>query len=727
MAWTPPPPPGSKPTGSQPTAQIPPPPSPPPPTPASPPRPVSKISLIVAALIAVAALGGYWFYKNTIDVPRAGDIQKLIENQLSRPNLTIESISTKTTQKNGNREELEYTAIAKLSAAEYQKITLNSYLLDHGANPDVARQIGQIMARPNIKEILAAAQIETPLPDIQDKVLIKQVAPAGQKITYSGHATAMRDGNGWHSELSDAPKADQKPPDGLRLEEFSGDVLDVDKAEASADLGQFLKNANQDVLKKLTGAMEQIQAKRLGKYLAKLQPGALFKGTATKDDGSMVVLYLEISKLDTESQTITAALRNDGGWDDYRRLQGTYAFLENKGEFILKLGTRSEQAVQNCGSFLEWSENFEISFLLDDDVLTAAPKNWGTRYEFKLNWIPSTEKENVIAKATKTQQEWLDATAVNKKYAAHVTLPSRAWSRQYYLVFTKQERNGASAVLGGIVEFPEQKWRRPFSGLLVLNKYRAEGAPLRLLWKAQNNNVAMQLDEQNPFACGSDIELYPQLDEGNFTCETHRGSGRDWHWEFNPFNGNIPALSSGNEEAPGTTQNPTTSTNAVQISGVFWKNGSEEVPLPRTTWRKEVESKSDISILTAFYFRATGAVPKITGNEIVLLHKGATGDLGEKFIIEGDDPSFVIFKLDKDSTESRSFRATGRFDVDLKKMEFDWFNIFGFGKKKVKYELQVIDVQSQNCRITSTLSSGYYAIFDGAAFYVFEYVAPPKK
>jgi hypothetical protein len=169
-------------------------------------------------------------------------------------------------------------------------------------------------------------------------------------------------------------------------------------------------------------------------------------------------------------------------------------------------------------------------------------------------------------------------------------------------------------------------------------------------------------------------------------------------------------------------------------SGVFLKDQGQEIVVPSLAVRSEDGTPDEIAVLRSYYFKATGPVPKITGDQVTLIHKGPTTDLGQDYVIEGVDSKFIIFKLGTDSQDPGAFKTTGRFDLAQKKMEFNWLNVpvlgvnlFGVSKKKIRYDVQNVDDKTQVCTVVSKLSSACYAFFDGKDFYVFQYVAPPKK
>lgn len=729
MSWTPPPPPGSENVSNAATGTPPPPPPSPAPAASLPPaKPKSKMLWIGLAAAAIIALAGYWYYSNHIDVPQLADIKKLVESRLSQPSLSVKSVSAKVVSKNGNSLEMAYTAVAELTEAKYESIPTGKYLSDHGADPAIAQQIQNILARRDIKEILAEAQMETLPASLQGKTLVKQVVAAGKTITYAGQITATRGNNGWAPELTGQPQASERLPQGLGLSQFSGEVLDVDKPENAAALEQLVKSADQNVLNKMNDAIARLHDKNVTKHLAQVQPGTLFKGTATKSNGDVQILYLEISTLNADRQEITAALRNDGGWDDYRRFQGTYALNDNTGEFSIKLNTRSEQFVQNCGPFLDWQGNYDLNLTFDGDALTTTLQCWMGRFDIKFGKIPDDQKAKAIADATDTQQKWLAATMPGKNYQVIATWPRLAWSRNYYFTFTKQERNGASAVIEGLLQDPITGWRRAFSGMLVLNNYRADGRRLRIIADGQNNAIANQRDPNSPFAY-SGYTWYPQLDDGRFSFDSSEGGS--WHLEFTPYTGSLPIPATVDASGGGITDGIKPLAPALSSSFVWKGLDGQEIALPKAAINVEI-NPLDKSLGT-YYFKPPGTVPKVTGDNAVFVHKGVTIDLSQMYSTDGFDSKFIFFKLGDGKGLLTPRQYAGVLNADCKvdpnsgKVEMDSGHLLGIGKTTIRHNEQDIDAQTQQCTITSKLPSGFYAIMVAGNFYIFEYVAPSNK
>jgi hypothetical protein len=194
-----------------------------------------------------------------------------------------------------------------------------------------------------------------------------------------------------------------------------------------------------------------------------------------------------------------------------------------------------------------------------------------------------------------------------------------------------------------------------------------------------------------------------------------------------------PALDDPKTQTPATTTPPAADTTAA--TSVTLNNGGQEVTIPAMVVRTEDGTADDIEVMRTYYFQANGPIPQKTGDTVVLTHKGPTTDLSQDYVIEGADSRFILFKLATDETTPGAFKVKGRYDVKAKKMELNTLTVpglgslgaFGLSKKKIRYAAQDVDGQTQVCTITSKLSSAYYAFFDGKDFYVFQYVAPPKK
>ena len=391
-------------------------------------------------------------------------------------------------------------------------------------------RIKQVLSGPGGDWIRNDAGLTTNVESVTGLVLLRESTKAQSRFTATGDIQAQRPVRAWEIHVANV-QVNASPVGSLRSQ-FTGNVLLLDRPD---DVQKF-KTSLADALATLT-TLQQSQKKyqeKLAKdetdrrqaLLAKIAPGTLFNGTATQGTNTPQPLWLEITDMDPDRKTIRALLRNDGGWDDARRFEGTFELDTTKNLTSVVLKTDASQLVQNCGPFLEWNETYQWSLKLDGDSLTAPGNNWS--YKFT-RLADDAKKQAEITFAKENATKWLAATKAGMIYKVTASLADRAWSEEYFFTFTKQEKEGL--VIEGTLELPSRGFSRKFTATLLTNKYKANRKPLRLL--TLGTDAVKQANKLSPLAYGSDNYWYPQLDNDRMRFDDDTPS-LHWHLEFVP-------------------------------------------------------------------------------------------------------------------------------------------------------------------------------------------------
>lgn len=497
----------------------------------------AKLQIGGGFVLAVLLLLGYLVTKDIYRVPNHTAIKNAVEAQVKKPGQRVADVTAEIiNDADPKHVQLRFAAKMELTEPYYTQLNPSTYVTSQGADSSLFDRITVLMEGRGGARIRELANITGNVENLNQCVLLKQSAPVGYSYNIIGNMSAGKYGNAWQLSLS-GMQPDQNQPQGQIASEFQGKVMITDRPEDAEKLKSIIANAK-DVVQRLEKAQQTYaqedkaaQQQRIVSAISKIQVGSLFVGSASEGRGDPKVLYFEITALDKDQNTVTAILRNDGGWIDARRFQGTYSYDTDRNVLNVKLATRSDDAVRDCGPFLELIQDWTITCSLDGDSLTGKSGNWS----YTFNRVADDQKDSAIAKARDEEMKWLAATQQGKMYRVFTTVSQKAWSKEYLFTFTKQERNGI--VLEGVLEQPGRGWRRHFRGTLIANRYKADGKTLRLITENTEQVVLASKDDNlSPLGNPNTLSWYPKLDNGRFTCDSWIVGGSDnWHMEFEPI------------------------------------------------------------------------------------------------------------------------------------------------------------------------------------------------
>lgn len=333
-------------------------------------------------------------------------------------------------------------------------------------------------------------ELAGPPPAVDDPlqaIVLHQSAAQGTTVDHQGSLLARRAPAGWYLELKSGRFLAALPEGQPRASFGAKTYLENDAADQAA-LRQLA--SHQTVYaEQVMAAREKVQdeirrerEQRRARFLATLQPGALFIGSAVnRHDHTSVALSLEITELGSANQQVTALLRNDGGWSDARTFQGEWREDADAEHFSLVLGTRYNQAVRGAGPLLDASDNWTLNLTVANDGSLAAQTQ---SFDYKFSLVPSTDSTRVRAELTASHRTALEATAANLVYIGAAISKNQQASERVLLRFTQQQNDGA--LLSARFESPERTdWQRPLSGSLQTNRYRSGDQPIRMLMSGE--------------------------------------------------------------------------------------------------------------------------------------------------------------------------------------------------------------------------------------------------
>lgn len=505
------------------------------PGPSPPLSPAAKRGIGIGICLVILAAVAYWVNAYRSSRPSKSAVQQVIEKQLNRIGQQLDKVDIEYLESSVPKTKLlQYSARLELTEALYAHVASSTYLQEQGAPASIYQEISGILTGKGALRIRDLAEVTSRVEALDNWTLLRESAPKGHTFSVVGKILAAKVGDGWRFEPLEQA-ADSKQPAGQRLAEFGDKTLVLDRPQDVAKAKELVANAK-NVLNRLLTAKEQYlaeakaaQERRLQDALSKIQKGALFSGTASRGSDNPQVLYLEITDINQERSAITALLRNDGGWAEARRFQGAYSWDAEQDLLKIRLSTRSEDALPDCGPFLEWYENWTADFSLSGDALAARS---GSGWLYDLKRVADDAKQAEIEKLLEDERNWIEATKAGTVYKVFATLPDRAWSREYLFTFTKQERNGT--VIEGELEQRSKRWKRHFRGTFIANRYKAQHKPLRLITEiAETDRQANNGDQSSPLGYAEHIEWYPKLTKERLTLDSTFGAG--WHLEFDPL------------------------------------------------------------------------------------------------------------------------------------------------------------------------------------------------
>lgn len=492
-----------------------------------------KATVLAAVGLVVLVFLARWIYSEMDRVPGNRLLRQTVEMACSGSGQRVVDVVTDTSIVSSDYASCSFTATLELTEGYFTSTVVDRALQERGIDPTVFHRINELLSGEGGARIKELAKLGTSVEGLDGVTILRQTARPGHRYQISGTIRARRGDRGWEAEVAEA-RPDAGAPTGRRQQDFGPNALALDNPKDAEKIRGIAASAN-EVLKQLEEARDKYMAEQTARdeqwvvgNLSKIRSGSMFSGVATRSGYTPQSLTLEISEVDTSRRTVSALLRNDGGWAEARRFQGTYEANTKERTFRLTLGTRSDQAVGSCGPFLQWDEAFDIKFILDGDVLNGKTNSW----TYRLSYVTDDQKSKEIARVREAEVQWLGATKAGMVYKGTATLVDQAWSEEYLLKFTKQEKNGL--VIEAELTARTSLASRKFRGMLVLNSYMAEGKPLRLI--SDGEQAVKQAGQYSPLRTAGELRWYPQLDQGKLSFD-NTSTGYRWHCVFEPLAG----------------------------------------------------------------------------------------------------------------------------------------------------------------------------------------------
>lgn len=495
------------------------------------PRQLSPKIALIAICVLAGVLIGAWYLTQLGQYPgRSVLTSALSEKLVSSQQITGIKIISKSLDNSGDAV-MDLAATVETKEPCYLPVDRAQALSTLNLDATVFGKINAIVSGKDGQRILKLADLPKPPVDLDQIVFLKESAPAHYSYTMTWRVTLSRRVGAWTPLFSDATDAGN-PPSGKIKSEYGQNAYCITAADDIDRLRKIMADAQasyaklNDVAQKYNQNRQALAQKAREENLRLLSEGAIFQGQAVRNNNNTVPLFIEITSVNPERQSITALVRNDGGWGDGRRFQGTFSYDDDDQVLKLQIASRTEQALRNCGPFLQWEENMAFSLTFNDNVFAGNIGSWSCRF-FR---VPDQERRNFVARQSENQARLLDATKPGKVYSVIATLPDRGWTEEYWFFFTRQDPD--SLKLEGYLQSQTNPGKRRFYGNLILNTYWADGAAIRLF--SDDTDAVKRIREPSPLGYSSKITWLPVLDDGSMRCD-NRHAGPPWHLEFKPL------------------------------------------------------------------------------------------------------------------------------------------------------------------------------------------------
>lgn len=524
----PPPPPPPPPRASGTDLPTPPPPRPPapPPRPPTPPAPRvvplsqrAKLGIGAALLLAVFAFAGIWWLADRASRPPTEAILALLNREAGAAKVQFDRLESTVATKSPTRVELEVKAIGQTPQALYTQLDIGQHLrANYGYDSVAVARALATLSGGDGERLREWAKLGATPPSPAGLTLLKETTPASASLAYSGRIIARKIGDEWRMDLArgafdagaieGAPRS-AFPPDAL----VEGDAATRDRVRSMVKTSTEFAARAEAAGREFAQRLADERRARTRHMLQALKPGSLFTGTVRARHGSdAAALYLEITAQNETSRTLGALLRNDSGGADARPFQGEWRVDEAQGTVALRLGTRANQAISDAGPLVGVFDSWNIDFELSENSELRGQSS-SSSYEFSR--VPDTEAAAVRAEMTRGHSELLAAVAAGRVYLGHATHRRTGESERLLMRIAKQEPK-TGAFSGDFQSLGRAHLTRAFTGLVIGNKYRANGTPVRLAAKPTRGDGHSFLTErwaQDATLQLKDDELVGQTDD----------------------------------------------------------------------------------------------------------------------------------------------------------------------------------------------------------------------
>ncbi|MDB6094351.1 MAG: hypothetical protein JWM32_1913 [Verrucomicrobia bacterium] len=488
-----------------------------------------KVGLAVGMLVAAAAVGAFLFIQQRNRAPSGQLVHDQVEKLVATPQVKVTSVTSTITPTTPAHASVAYQAEAQVSEALYEPADVAALLRDElKLDPETWMKTRKSLSGKTAPRILELAGLKGTDPTLMQATLLHVATPAGTKLSFTGTFAAEKTAEGWQLQGGELNRVTGETR-GQPRSAFSGSTLVVDDAgdmkklrdaaAAQAAVPAKIEQARVAFVKEREAQQEKIIAELLGTIKA----GTVYSGTVTIGSEPPAKIFLEFTNLNPRSRQVLAVLRNDGGWADKRAAKGSYLFDPDAETLTVLLETNSNQAIPDGGPILSERESWRVPFLLNGAKLTARDQ----RRDFTLTRLSEADAAAARKTVEADSLALREATQAGRIYRGIVRNRDGSQGANHLLRFNQQDAE-AGTVVASLEPDGRENWRRTYRGAVAMNRYRAQGGPLKI--ESGANDAVKVAEKTSPVGAPTESVVSLKLADGHL-----RGDSADFSYDFAPL------------------------------------------------------------------------------------------------------------------------------------------------------------------------------------------------
>ena len=442
---------------------------------------INSPALLIFALLGALACGGCGKRE-----PSSAEIRQFLNSHAAGAPYQVTEVKTEAFPVEADKLKVKFQATGKLTEPFFSTIDLTSFAQAQNwpIDPERVQKARTLTSGPQGERLLQLARI-TPPPGLDAVTVLKQSAPSGYNFTFEGEILAERKVDSWNLTLNEFSLQAALPGNlGRPRRDFgqsaydTGNPADVqrmrDAVTANMDFADRIEKAKAAYDAEVAAA----RAKRLAEFLQLVAPGRILAGSQI--DGQRTdSLSIEILSVDQEHKHLEAVLRNDGGWAEARRIEGSWSADDDTGAITLALSSKAADAVPNAGpyNFVGWAGNWTIH--LEAFTNRLAGDDGGKTYRFV--GLSDEGAKLLRDQVEGTARALLELMHPGARFRGRIDSALGATP-----VALRIESISGASVQAVLICEGHPDWRRRLSGVIASNRYGSEGLPIRFTTDPQD-------------------------------------------------------------------------------------------------------------------------------------------------------------------------------------------------------------------------------------------------
>lgn len=448
---------------------------------ASTPAPTPKrlpIAVLGAAIAILVGLFVWWRERSPVDT---GAVAAFLEAKVAGGRVRFSDIRASATPLENGDLQVAIEASGETIVPLYSKEDAGDYLQHSlGLDPELTAEARRLAADKEASKKPEFARLRPFPPDPYRATILQLTGKPGDRFPYGARLTGHRSEANWAFTLISGAFADSGPVGEPRTAYpepnfVAGDANDDSRLRVVVNDFQAFASRVSDIERNLEAAHDVAVRVRRDALMVRLTPGTVYRGSAQRSGESQgTPLYLEITAFNPGG-AISAQLRNSGGWHYARPFQGTWSADAEFEAVVLDMTSPPEDAVKNGGSFLENTQDWNLSLHLDAKGNLSGS---GRYFEYSFQYLDPNQVAKLRASLSAEYDAALRAAAPGTLYQGTATARATGASEPVLLRFRSLGANGEA--IQASLESPSRSWKRGVTGSIIGNSRRSGGNPIRL-------------------------------------------------------------------------------------------------------------------------------------------------------------------------------------------------------------------------------------------------------